>query len=100
MKQHLRLSLRTASVAATLLVAAPPLAAQHHSATTVDQPKPDKQAGRVVTVPGYGTVYVVAQLPKDTRTPRQRCIDEEVEREGGSPSELAMGVIDLKCSQR
>lgn len=36
----------------------------------------------------------------DQRTPRQRCIDEEVAREGKSPSELAMRVIDLKCSQR
>lgn len=36
----------------------------------------------------------------DRRTPRQRCIDEEVEREGGRPSDLAMRVIDLKCSQR
>ena len=34
----------------------------------------------------------------DRRTPRQRCIDEEVEREGGNPSDLAMRVIDLKCS--
>ena len=36
----------------------------------------------------------------DRRTPRQRCIDEEVAREGKKPSELAMRVIDLKCSQR
>ncbi|MBB6425004.1 hypothetical protein [Sphingopyxis sp. JAI128] len=36
----------------------------------------------------------------DRRTPRQRCIDEEVEREGGNPSDLAMRAIDLKCSQR
>lgn len=35
----------------------------------------------------------------DQRTPRQRCIDAEVKREGGKPSELAMGAIDLKCSQ-
>lgn len=36
----------------------------------------------------------------DERTPRQRCIDEEVAREGKPPSELTMRVIDLKCSQR
>lgn len=36
----------------------------------------------------------------DRRTPRQRCIDEEVAREGGKPSELALSAIDLKCSQR
>ncbi len=36
----------------------------------------------------------------DRRNPRQRCIDEEVEREGGNPSDLAMRAIDLKCSQR
>ncbi len=37
---------------------------------------------------------------RDRRTPRQRCIDEEVKREGKEPSELTMGIIDLRCSQR
>ncbi|MBJ7438802.1 MAG: hypothetical protein JHD35_07230 [Sphingopyxis sp.] len=36
----------------------------------------------------------------DRRTPRQRCVDEEVAREGKKPSELAMRVIDLKCRER
>lgn len=53
----------------------------------------------VVTSDGR-IVYVVEEQPRDTRSPRQRCIDEEVAREGGSPSHLAMGAIDLKCSQR
>lgn len=55
---------------------------------------------RAVIVPEYGTVYVVPVQPKDTRSPRQRCVDEEVAREGNKPSQLAMGAIDLKCSQR
>lgn len=33
----------------------------------------------------------------DTRTIRQRCIDDEVRREGGNPSRLAWEVIRLKC---
>lgn len=55
---------------------------------------------RTVVMPEHGTVYVVEEQPKDTRTPKQRCVDEEVAAEGGSPSQLAMGAIDLKCSQR
>jgi hypothetical protein len=39
-------------------------------------------------------------VPKDTRSPRQRCLDEENAKVGGSPSDLAQRVIDLKCSQR
>ncbi|QPC86430.1 hypothetical protein GA830_06520 [Mesorhizobium sp. NBSH29] len=34
---------------------------------------------------------------RDDRTRSQRCVDEEVERLGGSPSRLAWRVIDLKC---
>jgi len=59
-----------------------------------------RAVAHTVTVPGYGEVYVVPVRPKDTRSPRQRCVDEEVAREGGKPSHLAMGAIDLKCSQR
>jgi hypothetical protein len=33
----------------------------------------------------------------DTRTARQRCVDEEVRRAGGRPSQLARQVINLKC---
>lgn len=64
-------------------------------------PTDDPRAvARPVIVPGYGEVYAVPVRPKDTRSPRQRCVDEEVAREGGNPSQLAMGAIDLKCSQR
>lgn len=55
---------------------------------------------RIVQVPGYGNVYVIPVRPKDTRSPRQACFDEEIERVGGSPSRLEMRTIDLKCSQR
>ena len=55
---------------------------------------------RTVVAPDGRTIYVVEEQPKDTRTQRQRCLDEEVAAEGGSPSQLAMGAIDLKCSQR
>ncbi len=71
--------------------------------TVLVQPVPtdDPHAvARTVIVPGYGEVYAVPVRPKDTRSPRQRCVDEEIVREGGSPSALAMGAIDLKCSQR
>jgi len=33
----------------------------------------------------------------DTRSVRQRCIDEEVRREDDNPSSLAWEVIRLKC---
>jgi len=33
----------------------------------------------------------------DNRSVRQRCIDNEVRREGGNPSRLAWEVIKLKC---
>jgi hypothetical protein len=33
----------------------------------------------------------------DTRSFRERCIDNEVRREGGNPSRLAWEVIKLKC---
>jgi len=36
----------------------------------------------------------------DKRTPRQKCIDEELENLGQEPSHLALRTIDLKCSQR
>jgi hypothetical protein len=55
---------------------------------------------RLVIVPGVGEVYIVPVGPMDTRTSRQRCIDEEIANIGGSPSPLAQSVIDLKCSQR
>jgi hypothetical protein len=71
--------------------------------TVLVQPVPTddpRAVARTVIVPGYGEVYAVPVRPKDTRSPRQRCVDEEVAREGGSPSSLTMGAIDLKCSQR
>ncbi len=36
----------------------------------------------------------------DLRTPRERCIDEQVAHHGGSPSALDREVIDLTCSGR
>tara|TARA_R110000782_G_scaffold262714_1_gene354950 strand:+ start:7091 stop:7444 length:354 start_codon:yes stop_codon:yes gene_type:complete len=71
--------------------------------TVLVQPAPTddpRAVARTVIVPGYGEVYTVPVRPKDTRSPRQRCVDEEIAREGGSPSALAMGAIDLKYSQR
>jgi len=55
---------------------------------------------RTVVTPDGRNVYVVDEQPRDTRSPRQRCVDEQVAAEGSSPSQLAMGAIDLKCSQR
>jgi hypothetical protein len=36
----------------------------------------------------------------DKRTPRQKCIDEEIDNLDVEPSRLALRTIDLKCSQR
>jgi hypothetical protein len=33
----------------------------------------------------------------DTRSPMQRCVDREIGRVGGSPSDLERQVIDMKC---
>lgn len=71
--------------------------------TVLVQPVPTEDplaVGRTVIVPGFGNVYAVPVQPKDIQTPRQRCVDEQVANEGGSPSPLAQGAIDLKCSQR
>ena len=93
-KRSFALAILAASFA---IAAAPPLAAQSQSKTATQRAK---EQPRTVIVPGYGTVYVLPQQPKDTRTPKQRCVDEQIEREGGSPSVLSMAAIDLKCSQR
>src|SRR3546814_4916563 len=45
---------------------------------------------RTVVAPDGRTIYVVEEQPKDTRTQRQRCPDEEVAADGGSPSQLVM----------
>lgn len=111
-------SLAVALAAASLVIgAASPLAAQSprdqvrivttpegHTVYVVPaQPGADRTKRpqvRAAVTPDGRNVYVVEEQPKDTRTPRQRCVDEEVAAEGGSPSQLAMGAIDLKCSQR
>jgi hypothetical protein len=96
------LAIKAMSVCA-LLTAAMPLAAQSTVVTTPAPTGANRRSSslpRQVDVPGYGTVLVVPVQPKDPRNPRQRCVDEEMAREGGSPSQLAMGTIDLKCSQR
>jgi hypothetical protein len=38
--------------------------------------------------------------PTDTRTPKQRCWDDETARAGGTLTDLDRRAIDLKCSQR
>lgn len=38
--------------------------------------------------------------PRDTRPVAERCRAEEIKRAGGSPSELELRIIELKCSQR
>ncbi len=92
-----------AAATALTFVCAAPLAAQAPAVikaapgkTTKPHPKP---RWRAFAVPGQGTVYVVPVQPKDTRSPKERCQEEEIAREGGSPSVLAQGAIDLKCSQ-
>lgn len=36
----------------------------------------------------------------DTRSATERCRADEIDRVGGSPSELELRIIGLKCSQR
>ena len=64
-----------------------------------DADKKTPKVRTLVTTEGR-TVYIVDEKRKDTDTPRQRCVGEEVAAAGGSPSDLAWGAIDLKCSQR
>ena len=71
-------SLVLTCVATTLTIASAPLVAEPSMGTFQKADPKVKPTGRMVEVPGYGTVYVVPVQPKDTRTPRQRCIDEEV----------------------
>ncbi|QDH33815.1 hypothetical protein [Porphyrobacter sp. YT40] len=40
---------------------------------------------------------VRGEQPIDNRTPQQQCIDEEVRRNDGRPTQLAWEVIRLKC---
>lgn len=40
------------------------------------------------------------QVPHDGRSATERCRADEIKRAGGSPSELEMRIIGLKCSQR
>lgn len=88
------------------VVSALPLSAQPvvTSAATQTKPitkdRPGKSLPRVVVVPGYGSIYVAPVQPEDTRSPRQRCVEEEIARGGGSPSALEARAIDLRCSQR
>ena len=63
--------------------------------------RPPPRPGPIIQPPGYPyPVYVLPVQPKDDRTPRQRCLDEEAARIGGTLSDLDRRAIDLKCSQR
>ena len=42
----------------------------------------------------------VRGLEPDRRSPREKCLDSELDRLGAPPTELALRSIDLKCSQR
>lgn len=95
--------------ATALAIGGTPLSAQSSTSATGatnstltvgHQARPTRSRGRLVSVPGHPYAYLVPVAPKDTRTPRQRCVDGEIEKEGGHPSDLAMASIDLKCSQR
>lgn len=71
--------------------------------SVVVQPMPTNDphaVARTVLVLGYGEVYAVPVRRKDTRSAKQRCVDDEVARIGGTLSGLDRSSIDLKCSQR
>jgi hypothetical protein len=104
----------TAIMAASLACGvAPPLAArsaknQVRVVTTPDgktvyvvPAKPGKRPQvRSAVLPDGHLAYVVVEQPRDARTARQRCFDDELARLDGPPSTLALGSIDLRCSQR
>jgi TRAP-type C4-dicarboxylate transport system substrate-binding protein len=72
---------------------APAPAPQPVTAPTWDQLTPEQQ----IAV----REYVAREERKaDKRTPRQKCIDEEIAASGGTVTHLESGAIDLKCSQR
>lgn len=84
----------------TLLAAAPTVAAQSlNRGESRHQPR-KVVVPRSVNVPGYGEVYVVPLQAKDTRTAKQRCVDDEAKRVVGTLSDLDKASIGLKCSQR
>ena len=112
-------SLTLALIVAALAIGVSPIAAQSTDGqgaaplprtvfvpgrgTVIVQPVPtdDPHAvARTVIVPGYGEVYAVPVRPKDARSARERCVDDEAAKIGGTPSDLARASIDLKCSQR
>jgi hypothetical protein len=94
------------AAASCAIVCTAPVAAQSSGATTSRSmssaaagQQPRQRVG-IASVRGYPTAYVVRERPKDLRTPRQQCIDDEIAKAGGRPSSLALASIDLKCSQR
>jgi len=88
------------AAATFVFVGASPIAARSHDTSTMTMGHQPTRQTRVLSIPGYPTAYILTPTPKDTRSPRQRCIDNEVAKESGSPSGLALAAIDLKCSQR
>ena len=78
-------------------LATAPLHAQKSGMSVGVQAKP---APNVYTPPPLPYPYVVAVVPRDDRTSRQRCWDDEAARIGGTLSDLDRRTIDLKCSQR
>ncbi|WP_156678602.1 hypothetical protein [Sphingomonas profundi] len=58
--------------------------------TPPGQLSPQQRADIAALVRSLGT-------PRDARTLSRRCVDQELKREGGAPSDLARRVIDMKC---
>jgi hypothetical protein len=83
-----------------LAIAATPLSAKLPVSSTMTVGHDAKPQGRIITTPAYPYGVYVVPVERDDRTPRQRCLDDESARIGGTLSDLDRRTIDLKCSQR
>jgi len=105
MAQNIFLTAAMASASLMICAASPPVAS-HSAAPSSERSTLTVGHEQTPSVPpGAAThhwrrAYLLPFAPKDSRSLRQRCVDQEIAKEGGSPSGLALAAIDLKCSQR
>lgn len=89
----------TVPLVASAILLASPLAAQPAvpAAMTVGHQPVPRHTGV-----GWNKAWplLVPVQARDSRTARERCLDEETAKVGGTPTPLDRATIDLKCSQR
>ena len=78
-----------------------PLALPVHAQNSTTPASRSVSVGRLVTPP-YSPypVLVLPVPPRDDRTPRQRCRDDQADRIAHPLTDLDSRAIDLACSQR